>query len=335
MKRIYIISLVLMSVASVQMYGQGPYVYTSPDGYALTYTTTGSNAEITVVTISTAVAFYGNVVVPETIYLEGATVPYTVTKIKEGAFNSPNIEEIVLPNSLKSIEQKSCSTSLSDIKRIVIHSPFNIAFANDAFEFPATVKPALFVPESDVNNYSSAYPGIFSGVYPIGEGKLSLVTTLTLGFIDFSWFKVAGVDKYHVVISTDAGILFDRWFDANGNPTTAPSAHGQKKQPAVVSETSSSTTLIVVSIGPLPSDGTTTCNYVITGSDETDKDIYSVAGSFQLDNTGEIQNHKEVPTSLTDIEATPQPSAEKFLRNGQILIRRNGRIYSAAGVEME
>lgn len=75
------------------------------------------------------------------------------------------------------------------------------------------------------------------------------------------------------------------------------------------------------------------CAYVfLFGTDGADTDNY---GRYYGQSVRLVKNYSNVSTDLPHPSATDTTPARKLLRNGQVLILRNGKTYTLTGVEMK
>ncbi len=75
------------------------------------------------------------------------------------------------------------------------------------------------------------------------------------------------------------------------------------------------------------------CAYVfLFGTDGADSDNY---GRYYGQSVRLVKNYSNISTDLPHPSATDTTPARKLLRNGQVLILRNGKTYTLTGVEMK
>ena len=144
----------------------------------------------------------------------------------------------------------------------------------------------------------------------------------------FTWPTSNTADSYTIDITQD-GILFCQLtFNANGQLTGiafAPGRDGQSMAPAAVMTANG----LQFTVTGLSSN--TEYGYTITAKDAEDAEVASYSGSFTTTSEGVVTGLDNTPFLSGEVRG----EASKLLRNGEVLILRDGKTYSIQGVEVK
>ena len=134
--------------------------------------------------------------------------------------------------------------------------------------------------------------------------------------------------SYTIDITKD-GVVFCRLtFNANGQLTGiafAPGRDGQSMAPAAVMTANG----LQFTLTGLSSN--TEYGYTITAKDAEDAEVASYSGSFTTTSEGVVTGLDNTPFLSGEVRG----EASKLLRNGEVLILRDGKTYSIQGVEVK
>jgi hypothetical protein len=144
--------------------------------------------------------------------------------------------------------------------------------------------------------------------------------------VTITWPTEEGADTYTIVIRKDGQVVCTLTFNSEGqliNIAFAPGRDGN--HPAQYAE--------AVASGGF--------RFTVTGLEEGTDYTYDITATDESDNTlathsGEFTTQRNVPTDLENIDSqSPEAKVQKFLRNGQLIILRDGIEYNAMGAEIQ
>ena len=141
--------------------------------------------------------------------------------------------------------------------------------------------------------------------------------------VTITWPTEENADTYSIVIEKDNEVFCTLTFNADGlllNIAFAPARNGNHHAAQYAAQTTKGLRFTVTGL-----EEATTYAYNITAKDASDKTIKSHSGEF----TTQSNTSTDVDNLNHSVE-----SAQKLLRNGQLLIIRNGVEYSVMGQEM-
>ena len=141
--------------------------------------------------------------------------------------------------------------------------------------------------------------------------------------VTITWPTEENADTYSIVIEKDNEVFCTLTFNADGlllNIAFAPARNGNHHAAQYAAQTAKGLRFTVTGL-----EEATTYAYNITAKDASDKTIKSHSGEF----TTQSNTSTDVDNLNHSVE-----SAQKLLRNGQLLIIRNGVEYSVMGQEM-
>ena len=141
--------------------------------------------------------------------------------------------------------------------------------------------------------------------------------------VTITWPTEDNADTYSIVIEKDNEVFCTLTFNADGlllNIAFAPGRNGN--HPAqFAAQTAKGLRFTVTGL-----EEATTYAYNITAKDASDKTIKS--------HSGEFTTQSNAPTSVENTEVNSS-NVQKLLRNGQLLILREGKTYNAMGTEIK
>ena len=248
-------------------------------------------------------------------------IPNSITCIKNYTFcGYSSLTSVTIPNSVTSIGEYAfyyCS-SLTSVYCEALDPP---SLGNSAFSLiPDTA--ILFVPCESLEAYSaiSGYADSFSEI----RGIPSYAEDITETTATLKWLPDTAVTQYEINVYQDSTRFAQYIVDAHGELISsqrfAPSIYHHK-----LDTTTSSTEYFVISLEGLSAG--TDYNYTIDGTNAESAPVYHEEGTFTTLNEGE--------GFLDAIADDPRKQTKKILREGQLLILRNGRIYTLNGTEIQ
>lgn len=255
--------------------------------------------------------------------LTSITIPNNVTSIGTFSFaDCSNLTTLILPNKLKTIGTWAfVMCPLSEVWCYATIPPGCHSYSTDIIN--------LYVPCESLNDYqASVWNSCSQNIYCIGTENVELteyIVTVDVSTNDatFTWSKIDNANIYSLVISKDDVNICNVTFNEKGqmmNIVYAP-AHGQNKS---YSSRAAQATIHGWQFTITGLEEGTQYDYILSINDSGNIEIANYEGSFTTENSIGIDN-------ITDNKAI---EVEKFLRNGQVLIRRDGKIYTVTGIEV-
>ncbi len=244
-----------------------------------------------------------------------------ITGIGNNAFNGfVKVGKIELPSTLSSIGANAFAgcRKLYDIYSYAVEPPVaeNTSFAN--------YNVYLHVPCDNLRDYQmDAVFGSFKYIQCIGAENTTTDRTVTVTPSDneavFVWRADESAASYNLEIRKDGEVFCTLIFNANGQLTSiafAPARNGQTHRAA--EQTAAGFRFTVTGLSE-----STRYTFGMTVKDATNTTLQTYTGEFST--TG-------VATSLDN--ATTETTAQKVIRNGQVLILRGDKTYTPMGVEV-
>ena len=142
--------------------------------------------------------------------------------------------------------------------------------------------------------------------------------------VTITWPTEDNADTYSIVIEKDNEVFCTLTFNADGlllNIAFAPARNGNHHAAQYAAQTAKGMRFTVTGL-----EEATTYAYNITAKDASDKTIKS--------HSGEFTTQSNTPTSVENTEVNSS-NVQKLLRNGQLLILREGKTYNAMGTEIK
>ena len=256
--------------------------------------------------------------------LTSVTIPNSVTSIGEQAFCGCSFTSVTIPNSVTSIGIHAFAecTSLDSVTCLAMTPP-----AMEENVFSGCDNPTLFVPCQALLDYQVHEQwGQLTTIECISSEEAeteeviieSGTTTVTI-----TWPTEDNADTYAIVIEKDDEIFCTLTFNADGqllNIAFAPARNGNSHGAQSAAQTAKGLRFTVIGL-----EEATTYAYNIIAKDATDKTINSYLGEFTT---------KGGTTTDMDNIQSPATTCQKLLRNGQLIILRDGKEYTTMGAEM-
>ncbi len=243
-----------------------------------------------------------------------------ITHIGNNAFNGfVKLNKMELPNTLSSIGANAFAgcRKLYDIYSYAVEPPVadNTSFAN--------YNVYLHVPCDNLRDYQmDAVFGSFKYIQCIGAENTTTDGTVTVTPSDneavFVWRADESAASYNLEIRKDGEVFCTLIFNANGQLTSiafAPARNGQTHRAA--EQTGAGFRFTVTGLGE-----STHYTFGMTVKDAANATLQTYTGEF---------NTTGVATSVDN--ATTETTAQKVIRNGQVLILRGDKTYTTMGVE--
>ena len=242
-----------------------------------------------------------------------------ITGIGNNAFNGfVKLGKIELPSTLTSIGANAFAgcRKLYDIYSYAVEPPVaeNTSFAN--------YNVYLHVPCDNLRDYQmDAVFGSFKYIQCIGAENTTTDGTVTVTPSDneavFVWRADESAASYNLEIRKDGEVFCTLIFNANGQLTSiafAPARNGQTHRAA--EQTTAGFRFTVTGLSE-----STRYTFGMTIKDATNATLQTYTGEF---------NTTGVATSVDN--ATTETTAQKIIRNGQVLILRGDKTYTTMGI---
>ena len=235
------------------------------------------------------------------------------------------LNEITLPTSVKSIGENAFAgcTKLYDIYCFAMEPPkaYESSFANyNAFLHVPCDNQRVYLLDVIFGNFKYI-ECIEAETTPTD----TVVVTPSFYEAEFIWPSNSSADSYTLAISKDGEVFCTLTFNANGQLTGiafAPSRNGQHNAPAAAQTANGFA-------------------FTVTGLDEGVNYTYNLLVQDRSGNTlqsysGEFITKSKMPTSVENTHTpSPMTNCQKLLRNGQLIILRDGVEYNAMGAQIQ
>ncbi len=278
--------------------------------------------DMTSVTIPVSVTNIGRWTFENCSSLTSVTIPNSVTSIGEGAFSGcSGLTSVTLGTSVEVIEEYAfgACTAIETITCYSMRPPTanNGAFANLDY---STI---VYVPADYLNTYKiHDFWGVYD-VRPIGASKTETTEVKvepTATTADVIWPAVENAATYELVIKDKNGnVVCTLIFNANGQLTQI--AFGASARDNTAQAAGFAFTVTGLEEG-------TSYDLTITAKDANEQPIATYSGSFTTTSEG-------VPTGIDNtpfLSGEGRGEASKILRNGEVLILRDGKTYTIQGI---
>ena len=250
-------------------------------------------------------------------------IPNGVTRIGEGAFNFCfSLTFVVLPNSLTEISGLNF-LNCQRLKSVYCYA--TILPKIDLGSFLLSTSTTLYVPCKVLDDYKNNYDwsNSFMDIQCISSDGVetdSIVINAGTTDVTITWPTDDNADTYTIVIEKDGKVVCTLTFNSNGqllNIAFAPGREGN--HPAQYAEATTNGYRFTVTGLEEGTDYT----YTVTSKDAANKTISEHSGEFTTQST----------TALDNINSSSS-NVQKIIRDGQLLIIRDGKTYNAQGVEL-
>ena len=309
-----------VTIPSSVTYNGTTYSVTNIGNYAF-YKCSG----LTSVTIGNSVTSIGYAAFAYCSSLTSVTIPNSVTYIGEYAFyKCSSLTSVTIGNSVTRIGNYAfrwCS-SLDTVTCLAMTPP--ALLGEDVFD--GCDNPTLYVPCEALPDYQAHKEwGQFTTIECIASEEAEteeVVIESGTTTVVIIWPTEEGADTYSIVIKKDGKVVCTLTFNSEGqllNITFAPGREGN--HPAQYAEaTTNGYRFTVTGL----EDGTD-YTYDITVKDAANKTISEHSGEFTTNSATALDNtHSQSPIT----------NCQKILRNGQLIILRDGVEYNAIGMEL-
>ena len=295
-----------------------PNGLTSIEGYAF-----NACSSLTSINIPDGVTTIGKSAFSVCSSLTSITIPNSVTSIGEKAFyNCSSLTSITIPNGVTSIGDEAFAgrTKLYDIYCYAMAPP--TAYKSSFVNYNAFVH----VPCDALRYYQADVTwGEFKHLQCIDSEDVTTVgitVTPSTNDVTITWPTEDGADTYSIVITKDGEVFCTLTFNSNGQLVSIAFAPGREgNHPAQYAEAAANGYRFTVTG---LKEGTK-YGYNLDVKDSTDKTIKSYEGEFTTLGGNE--------TSVEDVIQNAT-NTQKLLRNGQLIILRDGVEYNAMGQEL-
>ena len=295
-----------------------PNGLTSIEGYAF-----NACSSLTSINIPDGVKTIGKSAFSVCSSLTSITIPNSVTSIGERAFyNCSSLTSITIPNGVTSIGDEAFAgrTKLYDIYCYAMAPP--TAYKSSFVNYNAFVH----VPCDALRYYQADVTwGEFKHLQCIDSEDVTTVgitVTPSTNDVTITWSTEDGADTYSIVITKDGEVFCTLTFNSNGQLVSIAFAPGREgNHPAQYAEAAANGYRFTVTG---LKEGTK-YGYNLDVKDSTDKTIKSYEGEFTTLGGNE--------TSVEDVIQNAT-NTQKLLRNGQLIILRDGVEYNAMGQEL-
>ena len=245
-------------------------------------------------------------------------MPNSVSEISGSAYRDCNALKTVkmgkYVNSIGNEAFQNCST-LSAVYCATMNPP---SLGEDVFSGCAN-PDTLFVPYEVVDTYKeiTKYKRAFDGrIFSFSD-----VGTVTTNSASLMWVADSTVTLYTVSIFT-GGELFATYY-VDGKGQIIPEAPLPQQRMLMYADTTvNSTEYFVITLSDLSEN--TVYTYTIVGTDIHETPVYYEQGQFETKKTMGLPAEEAV---------VPRP-ARKRIREGQVLIEKDGKVYTPQGIEL-
>ena len=266
--------------------------------------------------------------------MEELVIGNNVTAIGENAFAGiSTLKKVTIGESVKTIYDRAFYNCVN-LETIFNYRPTPTNAYSTAFDGVDKFECILYVLPNSIDMYKNASVWRdFYYTYAIGAEEATVTTNDVKvepqdNAATLTWPTSNEAFSYTIEITKD-GVVFCRLtFNANGQLTGiafAPGRDGQSMAPAAVM-TANGLQFTVTGL-----DSNTQYGYSLTAKDANEQPIATYSGSFTTTSEG-------VPTGIDNtpfLSGEGRGEASKLLRNGEVLILRDGKTYTLQGVEVK
>ncbi|MEE1253547.1 MAG: leucine-rich repeat domain-containing protein [Paludibacteraceae bacterium] len=265
--------------------------------------------------------------------MEELVIGNSVTAIGENAFaNISTLKKVTIGESVKTIHNNAFYNCVN-LETIFNYRPTPTNAYSTAFDGVDKFACSLYVLPSSIDMYKAAAVWRdFYYTYAIGAEETTVTTNnVTVEPQDnaatVTWPTSENAATYTIEITKDGVVFCTLIFNANGQLTGiafAPSRDGQAHAPAAIM-TANGLQFTVTGL-----NSNTQYGYNLTAKDANDQTVATYSGSFTTTSEGIATGVEEVSSSLQGGDR-----GRLILRDGQVLILRNGKMYTMQGQEVK
>ena len=266
--------------------------------------------------------------------MEELVIGNNVTAIGENAFAGiSTLKKVTIGESVKTIYDRAFYNCVN-LETIFNYRPTPANAYSTAFDGVDKFECILYVLPNSIDMYKNASVWRdFYYTYAIGAEEATVTTNEVMvepqdNAATLTWPTSNEAFSYTIEITKD-GVVFCRLtFNANGQLTGiafAPGRGGQSMAPAAVM-TANGLQFTVTGL-----DSNTQYGYNVTANDANEQPIATYSGSFTTTSEG-------VPTGIDNtpfLSGEGRGEASKLLRNGEVLILRNGKTFTVQGQQLQ
>ena len=282
---------------------------------------------LTFITIPNGVTSIGEQAFQYCYFLTSITIPNSVTIIGQQTFDGcKSLTSVTIPNSVTSIGE-GAFRDCSKLTSVINYATQPQAIDGGVFLFVNLSACQLHVPSTSVGLYQTAEGWKdFGNIQPIRAEDITdvyeTIITPSENEVEITWPSVSGAASYELVIKDkDGNIVCTLIFNANGQLTSiafnAPSRNGV---PAQTQNAGFSFTITGLDSG-------TGYDLIITAKDNSGNAIQTETISF-------VTTGGNVSTDIDQLQGHKVQST-KVIKDGQVLILRNGKTYTMQGQEVK
>ena len=284
-------------------------------------------SSLTSITIPNSVTSIGEQAFYDCSSLTSVTIPNSVTSIEDLTFyQCSSLTSITIPNSVTSIAEYAfvgCS-SLDTLTCLAMTPP---ALGENGFY--GCDNPTLFVPCEALSDYQLHEQwGQFTNIECVSSEEAEteeVVIESGTTTVIITWPTEEGADTYTIVIKKDGEVVCTLTFNSEGQLISIAFAPGRNgNHPAQYAEAVANGKGFRFTVTGLE-DGTD-YTYDITVKNEANQVIKTHSGKFTTEPYSAVDN------THSSFSAT---NTQKLLRNGQLIILRDGVEYNAMGQEIQ
>lgn len=202
-----------------------------------------------------------------------------------------------------------------------------------AFDADRLSKMRLYVPAKAISQYKEAEEWKdFGRIAPIGATTVDTddeqpIVEPSTADVTITWKITPNAETYTIAITRGTETVCTLVFNADGQLTNiafaAPSRYGTPRHApaAVMTEQGYQFTVTGLESG-------TQYDYTLSVKDGNGKDLQNYAGTFRTQGAGE-------GTAIDNPTADGAATQPKVIRDGQMLIQRDGKTYTVTGMEVK
>ena len=265
--------------------------------------------------------------------MEELVIGNSVTAIGENAFAGiSTLKKVTIGEAVKTIHNNAFYNCVN-LETIFNYRPTPTNAYSTAFDGVDKFACSLYVLPSSIDMYKNASVWRdFYYTYAIGAEEATVTTNDVQvepqdNAATLTWPTSENAATYTIEITKDGVVFCTLIFNGNGQLTGiafAPSRDGQAHAPAAIM-TANGLQFTVTGL-----NSNTQYGYNLTAKDANDQTVATYSGSFTTTSEGIATGVEEISSSLQGGDR-----GRLILRNGQVLILRNGKTYTMQGQEVK